>query len=61
EPTGNLDRANTRNVLELLRRLHEEEHFTVVMVTHDPFVTEWAQRVIKMEDGRIISDESVSG
>lgn len=61
EPTGNLDRANTRNVLELLRRLHQEEHFTVVMVTHDPFVTEWAERVVKMEDGRIISDEYVSG
>ncbi len=61
EPTGNLDRTNTRNVLELLRRLHQEEHFTVVMVTHDPYVTEWAERVIKMEDGRIITDESVSG
>ncbi len=61
EPTGNLDRTNTRNVLELLRRLHQEEHFTVIMVTHDPYVTEWAERVIKMEDGRIISDESVSG
>ncbi len=61
EPTGNLDRANTKNVLELLRNLHQEEHFTVVMVTHDPFVTEWAERVVKMEDGRIISDEYVSG
>jgi putative ABC transport system ATP-binding protein len=61
EPTGNLDRANTKNVLELLRKLHQEEHFTVVMVTHDPFVTEWAERVVKMEDGRIISDEYVSG
>ncbi len=61
EPTGNLDRANTRNVLELLRKLHQEEHFTVVMVTHDPYVTEWAERVVKMEDGKIVGDECVSG
>jgi putative ABC transport system ATP-binding protein len=59
EPTGNLDRTNTRNILELLKDLHGQERFTVVVVTHDPFVSQWAQRVISMEDGRIIRDEPV--
>ncbi len=56
EPTGNLDRENTRVVLELLRRLHEEEHFTIVLVTHDPFVAEWAERIVHMQDGRVVDD-----
>lgn len=59
EPTGNLDRPNTKNVLELLRDLHRQEGFTVVVVTHDPYVSEWAGRVLSMEDGRIIRDEPV--
>jgi putative ABC transport system ATP-binding protein len=60
EPTGNLDRANTRNVLEVLGGLHGREHFTVVVVTHDPFVSQWGGRILSMEDGRIISDDRVS-
>jgi len=59
EPTGNLDRTNTRNILELLRDLHAQERFTVVLVTHDPFVSQWAHRIIAMEDGRIVTDEPV--
>jgi putative ABC transport system ATP-binding protein len=61
EPTGNLDRANTKMILELLKRLHTEEHFTVVLVTHDPYVSGWAERIVHMEDGRITGDESVTG
>jgi len=56
EPTGNLDRENTRVVLELLKRMFDEEHFTIVLVTHDPFVAEWAGRVVGMEDGHIVLD-----
>jgi len=59
EPTGNLDRENTRNILELLKELHKQERFTIVVVTHDPFVSQWAGRVLSMEDGRIIRDEPV--
>ena len=59
EPTGNLDRENTLNILELLKRLHTEEHFTIVMVTHDAFVAGWAERIVTMQDGRIIRDEPV--
>lgn len=61
EPTGNLDRANTKNVLELLKKLHIEEHFTVVLVTHDPYVSGWAERIVHMEDGRVTGDELASG
>jgi putative ABC transport system ATP-binding protein len=57
EPTGNLDRENTRMILELLKSLHEQEHFTIVLVTHDSFVAEWSQRVVTMEDGRVVNDE----
>jgi len=57
EPTGNLDRENTRLMLELLKRLHEEERFTIILVTHDPYVSKWAQRIVTMEDGKVIKDE----
>lgn len=59
EPTGNLDRTNTKHILELLKDLHAQERFTVVVVTHDPFVSPWGRRIISMEDGRIIRDEPV--
>lgn len=57
EPTGNLDRENTKIILELLKKLHSEEGFTIVLVTHDPFVSRWGERVLTMEDGRIKCDE----
>lgn len=57
EPTGNLDRENSVLILELLKALHSEEHFTIVLVTHDLFVSGWAERVLSMQDGRIIKDE----
>ena len=61
EPTGNLDRKNTTLILELLQRLHTEEQFTIVMVTHDSFVAGWAERVVTMEDGNIVQDEPSGG
>lgn len=59
EPTGNLDRENTKIILDLLKNLHEEEHFTIVLVTHDPYVSHWGERILTMEDGKIKSDEPV--
>lgn len=59
EPTGNLDRENTRLILELLKELHRNEEFTIVLVTHDPYVASWGKRLITMEDGRIIKDEFI--
>lgn len=60
EPTGNLDRENTRVMLELLKGLHTEEQFTIILVTHDPFVSGWGQRILTMEDGNIKNDELIS-
>jgi putative ABC transport system ATP-binding protein len=57
EPTGNLDTKTGREVMELLSQMHAEGR-TVVVVTHDPRLAEFADRVVFMEDGRITRDES---
>ena len=55
EPTGNLDEANENIVLDLFHQLHNEGT-TLVVVTHDPEVGEVAQRTVRLEYGKIISD-----
>jgi putative ABC transport system ATP-binding protein len=55
EPTGNLDSENSANVLEMLRRVHRELHQTIVLITHDSDVADFAERVVLMRDGRIVS------
>jgi len=55
EPTGNLDSRSGNEVLTLLRRFHAEGQ-TILLVTHDPKVASFAQRVIFMRDGRFISE-----
>ncbi len=57
EPTGNLDRQNTTMIMELLKTLHKDERFTIVLVTHDPYVAKWAERTITMQDGKVLKDE----
>lgn len=59
EPTGNLDRENTKIILGLLKKLYSEEHFTIILVTHDPYVSEWGERILRMEDGHIVGDERI--
>ena len=51
EPTGNLDSANSRNIVEILRRLAHEETCTVIIVTHDSAVAEQADQILRMQDG----------
>ncbi len=53
EPTGNLDSASSKDILELLEQLRKEHHFTLVLVTHDPSVASRAALQIRMRDGRI--------
>lgn len=55
EPTGNLDSRNGREVMELLKEMHDEGT-TIVMVTHSQRDAEMAQRVIGLFDGKIVSD-----
>ena len=56
EPTGNLDEANENIVLEIFRKLHKEGT-SLLVVTHDPEVGEEAQRIVRLEHGKIISDQ----
>jgi len=53
EPTGNLDTKTGTAIMDLLARMNREEGKTVVMVTHDPRMTEYADRTIQMVDGRL--------
>ena len=55
EPTGNLDSASEADLLNLLKRLHEQGR-TIVMVTHNPAVAGHAQRLVRVKDGRIEED-----
>lgn len=58
EPTGNLDEANVRGIVDLLTKLHAEGN-TVLLTTHDPFVRELVQgRSLTLEDGKILNFES---
>jgi ABC-type lipoprotein export system ATPase subunit len=59
EPTGNLDSNTSREVLEMFRRLNDEEGITIFLVTHDANIAQHAQRVIRIYDGAI--EESVPG
>ena len=59
EPTGNLDSANGQHVLDLLLQLNREERTTLVLVTHDRHLAEYADRVITLSDGQVLHDELV--
>jgi len=56
EPTGNLDLANGRAVLELLRELHHERRTTLILVTHSQEIAQTADRIVTLQDGRIVPD-----
>jgi len=56
EPTGNLDSANGRHVLDLLLSLNAQQGTTLVLVTHDQQLASHASRIITLQDGRIIED-----
>jgi putative ABC transport system ATP-binding protein len=58
EPTGNLDSANSREILSLLRGLPEAGRRAVVMVTHDPAAAAYGDRIVHIRDGLIDSEES---
>ncbi len=56
EPTGNLDTQSSVEILELFTRLHRDERITIVLVTHEPDIAEYAERRLVFRDGRLISD-----
>jgi putative ABC transport system ATP-binding protein len=56
EPTGNLDSRSGEMVMELLSHLHAELRITLVLVTHDEWIAERADRVLRLADGRLVTD-----
>lgn len=56
EATGNLDTRTSFEILTLMQRLHQEEHRTIIFVTHNPDLAEFSSRNIVIQDGRIKSD-----
>ncbi|MDD5032674.1 MAG: ABC transporter ATP-binding protein [Candidatus Pacebacteria bacterium] len=59
EPTGNLDSKSGQMVMETIQRLNEEKGHTVILITHETYTAEHAQRIIRLKDGKIESDEKV--
>ena len=57
EPTGNLDSENSREIIALLRRFNREYKQTVIVITHDENIALSADRVLAIEDGKIVRDE----
>ena len=57
EPTGNLDSENSREIISLLRFFNKEYNQTVIMITHDEKIALSADRIISIEDGKIVRDE----
>jgi len=59
EPTGNLDSRTSVEVMEIFQRLNRERGITLVLVTHEPDIAEYAQRVVVFKDGKIKSDRAI--
>lgn len=58
EPTGNLDTASGKMVMQTLETLHQEGH-TIILITHESTTAEHAERVISLKDGAVVGDERV--
>ena len=57
EPTGNLDSKTSAEIMELFKKINEEEGITILLVTHEPEVAVYAKRIVHFKDGMITSDE----
>ena len=56
EPCANLDTENSRVVLDLFREINESMHQTIVMVSHEDWHKEYFHRIVRLRDGKIVSD-----
>jgi len=59
EPTGNLDTRTSLDVMSVFQKLNRESGITVVLVTHEPDIAEFADRIVTVRDGRIVTDRRV--
>src|ERR1051326_7797131 len=60
EPTGNLDTRTSLDVMSVFQRLNRESGITIVLVTHEPEIAQFAGRVVMVRDGRVVSDRPVA-
>jgi putative ABC transport system ATP-binding protein len=59
EPTGNLDSRTSVEIMEILQRLNRETGVTVVLITHEPDIAQYAQRMVAFRDGKVVKDVAV--
>lgn len=59
EPTGNLDKENSKEIMNYIKMIHKDNNRTILLVTHDIEIAKQADRIFWMEDGRIIKDEVI--
>lgn len=57
EPTANLDTASGESVMKVMQDLHKDQGQTIIMVTHEPEYAAYAERIIEIEDGQVVSDK----
>ena len=60
EPTGNLDSKNSDRIIGLLKELHRVKGATIILVTHESQVADQSQRILTLEDGKIIADRNTA-
>ncbi len=59
EPTGNLDSRSSQEIMTILSDLHTDHNITLVMITHDPAIARYCQRIVHIQDGQIVSEEKL--
>ena len=60
EPTGNLDSVSGELVMGTIQKMHKERGHTIVLITHETYTAEYAERIIRLKDGKIESDSKVA-
>lgn len=60
EPTGNLDSKSGQAIIEIIQKLNVEKGHTIILITHETYTAEYAQRIIRLYDGEVLSDERVA-
>ena len=61
EPTGNLDTATSQEIMALFAELNAKDGITIVLVTHEPDIAAYAQRLVRLADGRVVYDGAMAG